>query len=259
MYAIAVLTLLYSIQSCTKHEIIAPGKVVTGAKVAFVQASEKSAAVSFYAAGKKISSSSALAVGVFGGSNSKATRFPVSDYCSFPSGNTDFSTYIIGKVNVDSIQTSTVAAFPLADDKSYTYYYYDKPDGTQTAAIVEDVLPTLDLSQATVRFVSLVTNANDSIKLVVSSSTEIPTATVPYTLFDRQSFGTASATPYTYAFSGNTNSYTMTFEVWYSGPTQKKLVTKTSEVVQRGRTYTIVAFGSKNGTVGFLKFVNKAY
>ena len=259
LLAVIMPTLVYLTQSCTKHEIPVKGELVSGAKVAFVQASEKSASVAFYANGFKISSSSVLASGVYGGANSKGTRFPQSDYCIFPSGSTDIATYILGKVNVDSIQTSSLPSVQLTEDKAYTYYYYDNPDGTQTAKVIEDNLTTIDPDKATIQFVNLVSNAGDSIQLRVTSTSESPAPALPYTLFDRQNFESLSANSYGYNFTGTTNSYTLTFEVWFVGTIPKKLVTKTSEVVTRGRMYTVLAYGSKNGTVGFLKFINKAY
>jgi len=259
MFAVFMLTLLYLIPSCTKHDIPVRGDLATGAKVAFVQASEKSASVAFYANGSKISSSTTLATGVYGGANAKGTRFPQSDYSVFPAGSVDLSTFIIGKVITDSIQTSSVMSFPLVENQSYTYYYYDNPDGTQTAKVIQDDLAVLDNNQASVRFVNLVSNAANNIKLIVSTTSEIPAPTLPYTLFDGQAFETVSASPFMYNFSGTTNSYTLKFEVWYTGTPSKKLVEKTSEVVTRGRTYTVVAFGSRLGTVGFFKFMNKAY
>jgi len=240
-------TLIYLFPSCTKHELSAPGDIVAGAKVAFVQASEKSASVAFFVDGSKVSSSSALAAGTFGGANTKGTRFPQSDYCIFQPGAADIATYILGKVNVDSIQTSSLSAVPMSENKAYTYYYYDNPDGTQTAKVLEDNLLTVDPNKATIQFVNLVSNAKDSIQLRVTSSSESPAPTLPYTMFDQQNFESLSTT------------YTLSFEVWYVGPTPKKLATKTGEVVTKGRMYTVVAYGSKNGTVGFLKFVNKAY
>lgn len=259
MSAIVLLTLVYLVSSCTKHEFPIPGEAVSGAKLAFVQASEKSASVGFFLNGNKISSSATLATGVYGGANAKGTRFPQTDYCIFPAASADIATYVLGKVNVDSIMTSSLTGYNLESNKSYTYYYYDLNDGTQTSKIIEDVLPTLDLNTATVQFVNLVNNAADSVELRVTVSNEIPAATLPYAMFSMQPFASLSSTAHTFSFTGTAVSYTLTFEVWYIGPVTKKLVTKASEVVTRGRTYTVVAYGSKLGTVGFLKFINKAY
>jgi len=256
-----VVVAMFLLPSCTKHEIPIPGQVVSGGKMAFVHASEKSVGIFFYAAGSKVSSASALSAGVFGGANGKGTRFPQSDYCLYSAGAMDFATYIQGKVLIDSVKTSSVAGFSLETDKSYTYYYYDNADGTQTAKIIEDNLPTLDNTQASVRFVNLVNNAGNNVKLVISATNQLPAPTLPYTLFDGQTYETVSATPYVFNFTGTAVSYTLTFQVWNTGVTPNKLlVSKTSEVVTRGRTYTVVAYGSALGTgVGFLKFINKAY
>jgi hypothetical protein len=259
MLALFLLILVCWVSSCSKHEIPVPGEVTSGAKVAFVQASEKSKSIAFYTNGEKISSLGALAAGVYGGANTAGTRFPVSDYCIFPAGSNDFSTYILGKVQVDSVLTSSLKGYNIEEGKTYTYYYYDNPDGTQTSKIIEDDLPEMDNSKASVRFVNLVSNASNNIKLIVTETTELPKPTLPLTLFSDQAFESASSSAHVFNFPGTTNSYTLTFQVWYTGAPNKLLISKTKEVVQRGRVYTVVAYGSASGTVGFLKFINQAY
>ncbi len=248
------LVALFLLSSCKKHEFVNPGTTAVGAKLAFVHASEKSGGIDFWMSGKKISSAT-----LTGSTNARSTRFPQSGYSVFSSGSFDISTYIQGKVKIDSIQTSTVPAFALQADKYYTYFYYDKADGTQTAKVLEETIGATESNKASVKFVNLVTNAA-SVKLVVTSSNELPAPTLPYILDNSTTFENIGATPYSYSFSGLTVSYTFTYEVWNTEVTPNvKLASLASEVVSVGRAYTVVAYGSAKGTVRLFKFLNKAY
>lgn len=220
----------------TAQEITTP--VSTGAGVRFYNFGVNAPGVNFYANDKKVTAITSST----GAESTTGTGFGAlgngGNYSVLAAGAYTFTGKIAATTDKD-LSISPVS-MTIVDGKAYSYYMsgiYDATAKKVDAFIIEDALPSIDYSQASIRFVNAISNSQPMTLYAKNTTTGVETA-IGSTVAYKSAGAFAALVPGIYDLSTRV------------AGSSTNVITRAGVGFAGGHVYTISSKGDINATTG---------